>query len=603
MGSIVYSRDVRPTKRPLGHRLLGRSIVTLVANSFEKETHAPKRASSAARWIATICRISGLVSLATAVLPPAFSRFEGVLELAPLSVEVPARLVSIQAGLVLLVLARHLKLKKRRAWQLTLIAASVGLVGSLFRGVEVISAISKTSLIAALIVYRKEFIAEPDPPSLRKTFRFVPTYMVVVSLYAASTLFAYRRSIEGGLTLKSATTTVLAGLTGSRGPLEIGRPMANEIFYTSLTILGLVGVGALAYLLFRPVIEGVNSGEIERRRARDIVRRWGSDSLAYFALRDDKSYFFSDSGESVIAYRYINGVACVSGDPIGDPDEIPDLLGLFIDRAHRMGWRVAVLAGRESNESLYTSMGLKSFYIGDEALIDLEAFSLSGRPIRKVRQSCHRLEKRGYSFELLDASMIDAGLRVEMDAVAHRWRGRAPNRGFSMALNRHFEHFDSDCLVAVVRDDSGALKGFMKLVPFFGKKPGYSLDQICRDPDTPNGLSEYLVARTCESLQERGLKYLSLNFAAFSRLLSGEVPLRPLQKVQRIIVKTLNPYFQIESLYRFNKKFFPVWQPRALFYEEGINLVRVALSYLELEAFLRLGWVRKWLFPPLELRH
>ncbi len=556
---------------------------------------------SAARLISWVCYLSGIVSLVMAIRPPQSVRLAEWADLAPLSVEFPARIVSIQAGSILLVLARQVKLRKRRAWQATMAVASAGLLGSLFRGIELASAAGKLTLIGLLVLYRKEFYAEADPPSLRQALRFVPTYLAGISIFAAAFLIVNRPTVEGELTVANIATSVISGLAGSEGALKIGRPMVNEFFYLSLASMGVTGLAVVVYLLFRPVVEGVNSSESDRRMAREVVRKWGSDSLAYFALRNDKSYFFSESGNSFIAYRYINGVACISGDPIGDPEEIEPLLRQFIDRAHRKGWRVAVLAGNEANEALYMLLGLKSFYIGDEALIDLEAFSLEGRPIRKVRQSCHRLERYGYTFELVSASVVDGRLRLEMDAVTSRWRGRAPNRGFSMALNRHFEEIDPDCLVALSRDPSGSLKGFMKLVPFYGKHPGYSLDQISRDPDSPNGLSEYLVARTCQALQQRGLKYLSLNFAAFSRLLSDEIPLNFWEKVQRLILKFLNPYFQIESLYRFNKKFFPVWQPRAVFYEEGINLVRVALSYLELEAFLRLNWARRWLFPPLEL--
>ena len=51
-------------------------------------------------------------------------------------------------------------------------------------------------------------------------------------------------------------------------------------------------------------------------------------------------------------------------------------------------------------------------------------------------------------------------------------------------------------------------------------------------------------------------------------------------------------WLQIESLYRFNAKFQPQWQPRFLVYPTAADLPRVGLAGLEAEAFLtwpRLG--------------
>jgi lysyl-tRNA synthetase class 2 len=48
----------------------------------------------------------------------------------------------------------------------------------------------------------------------------------------------------------------------------------------------------------------------------------------------------------------------------------------------------------------------------------------------------------------------------------------------------------------------------------------------------------------------------------------------------------LNPYFQIESLYRFNAKFSPSWVPRYLVCESVLALPRVSLAALRAEGQL-----------------
>ena len=148
----------------------------------------------------------------------------------------------------------------------------------------------------------------------------------------------------------------------------------------------------------------------------------GTDSLAYFALRRDKSYFFSPSGKSFLAYRVIGGTALVAGDPIGETHERRELMREFVRVAHTKGWRVAIAGA--SNEALedYTALGFKSMYLGDEAVIRPTEFSLDGRAIRKVRQSVSRLEKSGYEVRVL--STADADERSARRA-ARRLRGVA----------------------------------------------------------------------------------------------------------------------------------------------------------------------------------
>src|SRR5207244_9234423 len=122
-------------------------------------------------------------------------------------------------------------------------------------------------------------------------------------------------------------------------------------------------------------------------------------------------------------------------------------------------------------------------------------------------------------------------------------------------------------------------------VPSYGR-PAMSLSFMRRDRSTPNGLTEFLVVRAIELLRERGVEELSLNFAAFARVLHG--PRGPLDWLLRAFVSLANPFFQIESLYRFNAKFFPRWEPRYVLYESMLGLPRVGLAALLAEGQLSL---------------
>ena len=92
---------------------------------------------------------------------------------------------------------------------------------------------------------------------------------------------------------------------------------------------------AAGWVVFRPVVSARlqrPSADSDSARARDVVRRHGADTLAYFALRDDKSYFFSSDGEALIGYTFVNGYVLVAADPIGAPDSVPRVVDEFLAR-------------------------------------------------------------------------------------------------------------------------------------------------------------------------------------------------------------------------------------------------------------------------------
>jgi lysyl-tRNA synthetase class 2 len=137
--------------------------------------------------------------------------------------------------------------------------------------------------------------------------------------------------------------------------------------------------------------------------------------------------------------------------------------------------------------------------------------------------------------------------------------------------------------VLVTRDGDDGVRGFLHFVPTY-QRSAVSLGFMRRDRDTPNGLTEFMVVRAVQLLAERGIEEVSLNFAAMARVL-----LTPAGRGQRLFARVLalfNPYFQIESLYRFNAKFLPRWEPRYLLYEGAFGLPRAALATLWAEGQL-----------------
>jgi lysyl-tRNA synthetase class 2 len=125
---------------------------------------------------------------------------------------------------------------------------------------------------------------------------------------------------------------------------------------------------------------------------------------------------------------------------------------------------------------------------------------------------------------------------------------------------------------------------------------GLSLDLMRRDRAAQPGLNDFLIVESIKAAPALGIKRISLNFAMFRAALErGErIGAGPVLRAWRSLLVFMSRWFQIESLYKFNAKFCPVWEPRFFVFPGGRDAPRIAMAALEAEAFL--------VWPKLEVR-
>jgi lysylphosphatidylglycerol synthetase-like protein (DUF2156 family) len=218
--------------------------------------------------------------------------------------------------------------------------------------------------------------------------------------------------------------------------------------------------------------------------------------------------------------------------------------------------------------------------------------------MKGVRHAATSIGK-AYRFEMIRESTAPAQLVHELNEISRRWRGKKPERGFTMTLSQAVtgEGKNPEFLLCIAFDESNSPGGFLRLVPVYGPKPGYTLDLMRHDPGAPNGMTEFLVARTVLALKEKGVARLSLNFAVFGRLMARDIQRNAWQRMARSLVGLVNPFFQIESLHRFNDKFVPEWYGRALIFRNPIDLPRVGILYAGAEGLLSIPGIGPLLVP------
>ena len=533
--------------------------------------------------LAALVGFAGLVDMFVAVFPESAS--SAIEQLAPNAVRGIGTLLVAPIGLGLLVIARGLARRKYRAWQLAVVMLGGSAALHLAHGVNYGAA--ATVLIAlALVARRRDFDVRGDPRGDTRIAARAVVFAAAIYAYGAAALWANQlvadQPFSAGFALRE-TTAALLGVT-LRGSSHLAGDF-GQLFPLSVLALGLTAAAILLFGWLAPWRYRLLQVERDRELAHGLVTAWGVDTLAPFALRADKSYFFSAGERAFLAYKVVGSVAIVSGDPVGEAASFDGLVESFIVFAHARDWRIAILGASEVWLDLYRQHGLHSLYHGDEAVVDTATFSLDGRPIRKVRQSVTRLQAAGYEVEALYPREIDAELRARLESIARSWRGDQVEKGFVMAIDALFRLEGEDAVFVIGRDPDGEPAGFLHFVV---SRPGsaLSLSSMPRLRTTPNGFNEWLVCEAITWARDQGFDRVSLNFAPFAALLAPEAQLSRVQRVQRRGLIALKGHFQLDNLLLFNRKFFPGWERRFVVYEHRRDLPRVGIAALAAEAYL-----------------
>lgn len=537
------------------------------------------------------CLLIGLVDIATAVSPRVReSRIERIAPYVPGLADDVARAAALVSGMLLVLLARGLRRRKRRAWEAAVTLLTVSALVQGLRHHAFVAAAVSALLCAALVLLRGEFHALGDPRGRTRALGNL-LLLGVISFGLGLLVVGVRADHEAGhgISFVDRLRQVAYGLVGMVGPLTYDSDRVGDIVHVSLLALGLLTASTTVYLALRPVRIAPADGEVRLRALLD--REGRRDSLGYFALRRDKAVVFSATGKAAVAYRVVSGVALAGGDPIGDPEAWPGAIKEFLDQCARHAWTPAVMGCSELGGQVWIREGgLKALELGDEAIVDCAGFSLAGRTMRNVRQMVHRIERGGYACRVRRVRDLSDEEKKQLREAAAAWRGSATERGFSMALGRFGDPADGDCVVVTAHqtDADGAtrVRALLHFVPW--GDDGLSLDLMRRDRTAEPGLNELLIVAALRAAPGLGIARVSLNFAVFRAALArGErLGAGPVLRGWRGLLVFLSRWFQIESLYRFNAKFQPEWQPRFVVYPTARDLPRIALACLQAEAFV-----------------
>jgi phosphatidylglycerol lysyltransferase len=443
------------------------------------------------------------------------------------------------------------------AYPIAIFLLCCGIVLSLLKGLDYEEAALLTIILLAFLPCRHQFYRK----AALLTRRFTPGWAVLVMAVLFCSVWLglfvyrhveYRHELWWQFALQSDAPRFLRATAGA------------VIFALLLSLAELLRPAAFKQKTAEPVLlQTVNS----------IVAA-SPKTYANLALLGDKQFLLSPSQTAFLMYAVQGRSWVAMGDPVGPQAEWDTLLWDFREMCDQHGgWPVFYQIGSERLDR-YLDLGLSLLKLGEEALVNLDTFSLEGSQWRDLRYTHRKIQKEGFSFAVMDTPDVAAAMG-QLEQVSDAWLAdkKGGEKGFSLgyfspAYIRQFP-------VAVVRQGQEII-AFANLWLGAGKQE-LSVDLMRYLPSGPDGVMDFLFSELMLWGKMQGYKYFNLGISPLSGM--EEHPLAPLwHKTSGFLFSHGELFYHFQGLRKYKEKFSPEWLPKYLACPRGLVLPRILAS-------------------------
>ena len=448
-----------------------------------------------------------------------------------------------------------------------------GAVFSLIKGLEYEAAIVMLIVAGILWLQRRAF----DRPSRIFSGRVSAVWLLATAGAVASAVVLTFWSYNNDIFTDEMLWTFVRDSDASRS-------------YRAGVVIALVVMVIALWMLFStpsPRLRRPGCEELEKVSA-ILDATPGVRADARIWLSGDKDFLFSDSEQSLLAYRIRRRHWIALGDPVGTPAEKADLMWRFVEMADKAGGRAIFYGISADLLPMLAGMGFIMRLVGEDAVVDLSGFTLTGKSRQNLRTACNKARAEGCEFAMLPRGAA-SGLAVPLKAVSDAWMAHhaSGEKGFSMGF---FDpaYLDRDLLAVVRRGDE--ILAFAN-VQTTADNHEVGIDLMRYAPRAPPGMMDYLLVSLMEWAKEHGCREFNLGMAPLSGLENRR--LAPLfARIGALVFAEGGALYGFQGLHAFKAKFGPEWRPVYMAGRPGASLT---LALLDVALLTGGGWRKVFL--------
>ncbi len=518
----------------------------------------------------------GLLNVYSVLGPGVPARLLWLERLLPIEFVHASRSVTLLLGLALVASSFHVWKRKRRAWWLVLGLAAASFFSHLGKGGDFEEASVSLLLVGMLLYARRQFTVRSGELRWTQLALQAGAVSLLVVLYGVVGFWLLDpRQFGINFHWYEAVESALRLLTFQSDPRLIPKTRYAAWFVDSMTLAAAAAFLSLAYAVFRPVYYRFHVRPEEMARARALLEAYGRSASDFFKASPDKSFFFTRDGQAFLAYRVAGGFAVVLGDPVGPSESIAGAIADFKAFCQDNDWGLGFHQASSDFLELYREAGFHTLKIGDDAIVDLEHFSLEGKAAKEFRSKVNQIEKAGIH-ALYQEPPISGELMGQIREVSDEWLQIPGRRERQFTLGQFSEDYVRTTPVFAAADPSGKVLAFVNIIPSY-RKGEATADLMRRREEGPNGIMDYVFVKLFLEQKARGYRRFSLGMAPMAGFREDEEA-RPQERALHAFFQHLNFLFSFKGLRAYKAKFATTWEPRYAVYRNVADLPRLAYA-------------------------
>lgn len=524
---------------------------------------------------AILLALLGLVNIISVLTPPLVERLKLLEDFIPIATVHLSNLAVLMSGISLLVCAAFLIRGLRNAWFLALTLSLISFVGHLTKAIDYEEATLALFTMIVLVITRKQYYVKSDRKLQNFGILLASSVLAMVLVYGVIGFyfldkkefgidFSLSNSIENSVRSFFLLETTVAPLTRfAKG------------FIHSINLLGSLSLGLLIYAFVKPYIFRYSSDEEEQAKALELLAKYGHTADDHFKVDADKTFFFGTKIEGFIAYKIASGFAIALGEPVceNSTESMRKLIHEFEVFCKRNSLKTAYYKIDESKLPLFESFGKKSLPIGQEAIVNLQTFTLEGKDKKSLRNALNALEKKGFKTVIHQAPIKD-GLLQKLKHVSDDWLRSLDRKEmvFSQGMF-NWNELKNQTIITIENSDE-KIVSFLNIIPDYTPNEG-TYDLVRKTEDAPSGSMDALIIALISHLKEQGLSALNMGVAPMSGI---DQPKDFPEWTVKFAYEKLQQFRHYHGLRDFKDKFNPTWVNKYLVYENHYDLISLPMA-------------------------